>query len=109
MLFVLVDVLIFISGERSSFFFLNLSTIFIIILTKKYQKFRLKTFIIAIICIFILSLNSSNHVVRMFKSPAKNMGLIENSAAPTAAPTIFTPKHDSLYRTAFKMFKEKPF
>jgi O-antigen ligase len=51
-LFILVDVLNFMSGERAAFFFLNLSTIFIIILIKKYQKFRLVTFIIAIICIF---------------------------------------------------------
>ena len=37
-LFILVDILIYISGERASFFFLNLSTIFIIILIKEYQK-----------------------------------------------------------------------
>ena len=34
LLFILVDVLIFMSGERSAFFFLNLSTVFIIILIK---------------------------------------------------------------------------
>ena len=43
LLFILVDVLIFMSGERSAFFFLNLSTVFIIILIKEYQKFRLVT------------------------------------------------------------------
>ena len=76
LLFILVDVLIYMSGERSAFFFINLSTIFIIILIKEYQKFRLVTFIIAIICIFILSLNSSNLSDRMFKGPAENMGFI---------------------------------
>jgi O-antigen ligase len=70
-LFILVDVLIFMSGERSAFFFLNLSTVFIIILIKEYQKFRLITFIIAIICVFILSLNSSNLSDRMFKGLLK--------------------------------------
>ena len=62
LLFILVDVLIFMSGERSAFFFLNLSTVFIIILIKEYQKFRLITFFIAIVCVFILSLNSSNRM-----------------------------------------------
>jgi hypothetical protein len=104
LLFILVDVLIFMSGERFAFFFLNLSTIFIIILIKEYQKFRLITFIIAILCIVILSLNSSKLNERMFKGPAKNMGLIESSNKAV----IFTPQHDSLIRTAYNMFKDQP-
>ena len=103
-LFILVDVLIFMSGERTAFFFLNLSTVFIIFLIKEYQKFRLVTFIIAIICIIILSLNSSNLTERMFVSPAKDMGLIKSSDQKT----IFTPVHDSLLKTAIKMFQDKP-
>ena len=103
-LFILVDVLIFMSGERAAFFFLNLSTVFIIILIKKYQKFRLITFIIAFICIFILSLNSSNLTNRMFKGPAENMGIIEGSRESV----IFSPQHDSLFRTAYNMFKDQP-
>ena len=62
------------------------------------------TFIIAIICIFVLSLNASKLTDRMFKTPAKNMGIVES----TSEPTIFTPAHDSLIRTAFNMFKDKP-
>ena len=104
LLFILVDILIFMSGERAAFFFLNLSTIYIIIFIKEYQKFRLATFIIAIIFILGLSFNSSNLSERMFKEPAKNMGLIESSNEPT----IFTPVHDSIIRTAYNMFKDKP-
>ena len=104
LLFILVDILIFMSGERSAFFFLNLSTVFIIVLIKEYQKFRLTTFIIAIACVFILSLNSSKLSERMFKGPAKNMGLIESSKEAV----IFTPQHDSHIRTAYNMFKDRP-
>lgn len=103
-LFILVDILIFMSGERSAFFFLNLSTILIIILIKKYQKFRLITFIIAIFCVFILSSNSSKLNERMFKGPAKQMGLIKSSEKPV----IFSTTHDTLIRTAYNMFKDKP-
>ena len=103
LLFILVDVLIYMSGERAAFFFLNLSTVFIIILIKEYQKFRLITFIIAIFCIIILSLNSSKLSDRMFKDPAKQMGFIKSSEEPT----IFTPQHDSLIRTAYNMFKDQ--
>ena len=103
-LFILVDILIFMSGERASFFFLNLSTVFIIFLIKEYQKFRLVTFIIAIIFVFILSLNSPKLNERMFKGPAEDMGLVENSKESV----IFSKVHDSLIRTAYKMFKDRP-
>jgi len=106
-LFIFVDVLIYMSAERASFFFLNLSTIFIIILIKEYQKFRLVTFITAIIFIFVLSINSQNLSDRMFKGPAKNMGLIKNSNSNNES-TIFSPTHDSLIRTAYNMFKDQP-
>ncbi len=104
LLFILVDVLIFLSGERAAFFFLNLSTVFILILIKEYQKFRLITFIIAIICIFILSLNSSNLNERMFKGPARDMGFIQSSKKPV----IFSIVHDSHIRSAYNMFKDQP-
>jgi len=104
LLFILVDILIYMSGERSAFFFLNLSTVFIIILIKEHQKFRFVTFIIAVICIIILSLNSSQMSERMFKGPAKSMGLIKSSNDVT----IFTPAHDILIRTAYNMFKDQP-
>mgnify|MGYP006133956483 CR=1 FL=1 len=103
-LFVLVDVLIYLSGERTAFFYLNLSTVFIIILINKYQIFRLVTFILAIIFIVMVSLNSPNLSERMFVKPAKDMGLMKSSSKPT----IFTPVHDSHLRTAFNMFKDKP-
>ena len=92
------------SGERTAFFFLNLSTVFIIILIKEYQKFRLITFIIAIICVVILSFNSSKLNQRMFKGPAEDMGLVKSSKETV----IFSKEHDSLIRTAYNMFKDKP-
>ena len=104
LLFILVDVLIFMSGERSAFFFLNLSTVFIIILIKEYKKFRLITFIIAIFFVFVLSLNSPKLSERMFMGPVKSMGLIKSSNEQF----IFTASHDSLIQTAYNMFKDQP-
>ena len=104
LLFILVDILIYMSGERTAFFFINLSTIFIIILIKEYQKFRLVTFIIAIICITALSLNSPNLSDRMFKGPAEDMGFIKSEKKLT----IFSEVHDHLIRNAYSMFKDQP-
>ena len=102
------------SGERAAFFFLNLSTVFIIILIKEYQKFRLVTFIIAIIIVLILSLNSSKLNERMFKGPAEDMGLVKSSkdlvksSKDKKEAVIFSKSHDSLFRTAYNMFEDNP-
>ena len=103
-LFILVDILIFLSGERAAFFYLNLSTIFIIILIKKYQIFRLITFLVAIGCISIMSLKSPGLLNRMAIVPLQDMGIIKSQKEPT----IFSPLHDSHIRTALNMFKDKP-
>ena len=103
-LFILVDILIYISGERTSFFFLNLSTLFIIILIKKYQKFRLITFLVALIIIVGLTFSSNELSNRMIKGPIESLGFAKDSQSKN----FFTPSHDSLIRTAFNIFKDKP-
>jgi O-antigen ligase len=103
-LFILVDILIYISAERSAFFFLNLSTIFIIILIKRYQIFRLTSFIVALICIIFLSINETNLTNRMFKDPLREMRFVEDSKDLV----IFSQSHDRNYKIAYNMFKDKP-
>ena len=103
-LFVAVDVLVFITGERTAFFLLNLSTLFIICLIKDFKKFRIFTFLIGIIFCLIIVFSDSQLKYRMITSPLENMGLSEKSTEKY----IFTPSHDSLIRTAFNMFLDKP-
>ena len=107
-LFVLIDIIIFISGERTAFFFLNLSTLFIIILIKDYQKFRLITFILGLITCLIITFNTVEIKERMFTGPLNDMGFI-NTTSNSDKKYVFTKSHDSLIKTAFKMFQEKPF
>ena len=103
-LFILIDILIYVSGERAAFFFLNLSTIFIIILIKQYQKFRLVTFLIAFILIGATTLLNQSVKDRMIDQTTQSMGLTKESKEKY----IFTPQHDSLIRTAYNMFLDKP-
>ena len=103
-LFILIDILIYISGERAAFFFFNLSTIFIIILIKQYQKFRLVLFLISFILIGAITLTNPAIKNRMISGPAKSMGLVKENKEKN----IFTKGHDSLIRTAYKMFLDKP-
>lgn len=104
-LFILIDVLVYISGERAAFVLLNLSTLFIIILIKKYQKFRLITFIFALFLIGTITYNSNKIADRMIIGPAIGMGLTGDSKTKN----IFSPAHDSLIKTAYNMFLDKPF
>ena len=103
-LFILVDVLIYIIGERASFFFLNLSTLFIIILIKKYQKFRLFTFVCALVLIVVLSFSYKELADRMIFSTLEGLGFNKESQNKH----IFTSAHDSLVKTAYNMFLDKP-
>lgn len=104
LLFILTDVLIYVSGERTSFFYLNLSTLFIILLIKKYQIFRLITFFCAFLIIIVLTLSSHNLKNRMIISTFNSMGIAKEGQDKN----IFTPKHDSHIKTAFNMFLDKP-
>jgi len=103
-LFVLIDILIYISGERAAFIFLNLSTLFIIVLIKKYQKFRLITFVCALVLIVGLTFSYDKLAERMIWDTARSMGFSKE----TQHKYIFTPQHDSLIKTAYNMFLDKP-
>ena len=103
-LFILIDILIYIAGERASFVFLNLSTLFIIILIKKYQKFRLIIFVCSLVIITGLTFSYNKLADRMISSTLKSFGFSEESQKQN----IFSPDHDSLIRTAYNMFLDKP-
>ena len=103
-LFVLIDILIYISGERAAFIFLNLSTLFIIVLIKKYQKFRLITFVCALVLIVGLTFSYDKLAERMIWDTARSMGFSKEAQNKN----IFTPQHDSLIKTAYNMFLDKP-
>ena len=103
-LFITIDVLIYISGERAAFFFLNLSTLFIIFLIKKYQKFRLFTFICSLVLIAGVTFAYDKFFNRMIFESARGIGLLKESQNKN----IFTEAHDSLIKTAYNMFLDKP-
>jgi O-antigen ligase len=95
--FILLSGLILISGERAAFFLYILSFIFIIIFVKGYVKLRIILSVGSLI-IFIIIISSFDKVKnRMLSNPAS-----------TITKSIFTLEHDSLIRTAYNMFLDKP-
>ena len=103
-LFIAVDVLIFITGERTAFALLNLSTIFIIFLIKQFKLLRLLTFLIGLFLCLTLTFSDSQLKNRMITSPIESMGLDKTSSQKY----IISESHDSLIRTAYNMFLDKP-
>ena len=95
-LFVFLGGLIYISGERAAFFFYILSLIFIIIFVKQFLKLII-LFFCSIIIIVILTFSFSEVKDRMIANPVISI-----------KKSIFTPEHDSLIRTAYNMFLDKP-
>lgn len=117
-IFILLDVLIFLTGERTAFFLLNISTIFIILLINEYKIFRLVTFLISVVIIFFISLSNDQIRNRMINKPFLNLKSqfeitdnlnLQNSQYETSIQkTIFTYEHSKIYYAAYEMFKDKP-
>ena len=97
LLFILLGGLVLISGERAAFFFYCLSFIFIIIFMNGYAKFRIVLSVCSVIVIIIIISSYSQVKNRVLSNPTS-----------TITKSIFTPAHDSLIRTAYNMFLEKP-
>jgi O-antigen ligase len=95
--FLLLSGLILISGERAAFFLYCLSFIFIIIFMKGYKKLRIVVSVGSLIVVIIIISSFDLVKNRMVSVP---LGTITKS--------IFTPAHDSLIRTAYNMFLDKP-
>jgi O-antigen ligase len=95
--FVLFSGLVLISGERAAFFLYCFSLIFIIIFMKNHAKLRLLLSVGSLIVIIVIILSFDTVKNRMLSNPAG-----------TIIKSIFTPMHDSLIRTAYNMFLDKP-
>jgi O-antigen ligase len=94
---ILLGGLIYLTGERAAFFLFNLSLLFIIIFTKEYKKFKIFLLAGYLICIFLniffFKENKNRMFVSLFQSLDRNIVSVE---------------HDSHFKTAFKMFLDKP-
>jgi O-antigen ligase len=96
-LFILLACLIYISGERAAFFLFILSYVFIMIFLEKFTKLKIILSVFSVILIIVLTFSFKDVKDRMISSPVN-----------TIKKSIFTSEHDSLIRTAYNMFLDKP-
>lgn len=99
LMFILIYLLILLSGERNAFFFINIFVFFIIIFTRQYKLLTLTIFFISLLLIVLIFFYDSKLYDRHIKSPVNSI---------INKKFIFTEAHDSLIRTGWNMFLDKP-
>jgi O-antigen ligase len=101
-LFILIDVLVYVTGERTSFMYMLISSLFIILLINRLQYVRLVTLCVSLLLIIGITFVSPTVKKRMVDTTLKQVGVGSDQLV------IFSPQHDSHIKTAFNMFLDKP-
>jgi len=106
-IFVGTETLTFLSGERVAFFYINFSSLFLILAMKNYKLFRGLSITISIIIIFFLVNLYPKSTERII---TKTMSQLEISTNETTAlkdlmpKKIFSIEYQNLYKSSLKMF-----
>lgn len=100
LIFILAEVLVFFSGERTAFFFINFSALIIISLIKNFKKLRLFTLLISISIMIIITFFESGPKSRIID---KTLNQTYNDKGELL---IFSKHHTHLYKSSFNIFKD---
>ena len=103
-LLVLIDVLIYISGERTALGLMLLSNVFIIFLMSNLRIFRITSIIISVLLISVISVVSPQIKERNIDTTITQLGLNDNNTSIN----FFSPKHESHIIPSLRMFQQKP-
>lgn len=111
-LFLACDVLIFLSGERTALFLMNMSTFFIIIFVRKFKYLRLATYITAIFLIFVITFINPTAKNRVFDQTLNQMGINnENHSVKKFKQFkfinayLFSLPHEVMFSTGLNIYK----
>ncbi len=97
-LFVFVEVLIFLSGERTAFFYNTLAALFIIIMINNFKKIRLITLLMSFFIIVLISTYDDTAKKRVWDHTINQIGINSSKL------NIFSKIHQSHYLSAYRMF-----
>ncbi len=99
-LFVLIQTLIFLTGERASFFFSLLSILFFVLMMHDFRLARLLAVILPIVLIVFISIFNDTAKKRIVDETIYQMGIKKEEKY------IFSEHHESHYKSAYLMFSE---
>lgn len=124
LIFVCIECLTFLSGERVAFFYINLSSIFLIIAMQNYKLFRTLSIITSVVLIFILINLYPKATDRMIGQTVSQLGLIDyvnrnnnksynkvkqyrnKTVNVSTNKYIFSIEHQNHYISSLRMFND---
>ena len=129
LIFILSDIVVFLSGERTAFFYIILQTFLMLLLIEKYKLTRIISAVLSIIFIIFLSYSNNNIKYRMFDHTLNQMNInriIEQNNSDKSKINefennnfcnrgvcsydnkikFFSIQHQVLYVSAFNIFKD---
>lgn len=107
-IFILCEVLVFLSGERTALFYINLSSLFVILFSNNLKKLRLVILFISMLLIVLVSFFSPIAKERIIDQTIKQSN-ISNFNKNNENIYIFTKQHTHHYVSAYRMFLENKF
>ena len=104
LIFILSEALIFLSGDRTAFFNINLSAIFVILFSQKLLKLRLITLLSSIFLLIIISFINPTAKQRVIDQTLQQMNIVNVEYREQKGLYIFSKEHTHHYITAYKMY-----
>ena len=117
-LFIACDVLIFLSGERTALILMSLSTLYIILLVKKFKYFRIIAYFSAILLIIFISLINPTAKKRVIDQTFHQIGIFQDGDKNDYNKSlkkfkqfeffdfyIFSLPHEILFSTGLNVYK----
>ena len=101
------EIIIFLSGERASFFFLNFGAIYLILQMKYFKFFRSVLLVIALCLIVFISYYSPEYKNRMIDVTTKQLQKTVDTS--TGEIEFFSSQHQLVYESAFRIFLDNKF
>ena len=99
---ILSEVFIFITNDRSAFLKIVQFTLLLIFLSNNFKLFRLISFVLSLIIISFLALNTSHSYNRYMKNTLEDVSSTKIPYMP------WTPMHEEHFELAFNFFQESP-
>jgi len=112
LVFISSEVLIFLSGDRAPFFYINLSAFFVILFSRNLLKLRSLTLFLSLLLIVVISFINPTAKERVVDRTFKDMNLFisnligEDKDKDNKQTYIFSKSHQNIYFSAYKMFLE---
>ena len=105
-IFVGIETLTFLSGERVAFFFINASSIMLIFTMKNYKTFRIFSLITSVMLIILLINFYPKSTDRIFGKTLSQLGFEKKIEKKIEKKYVFSIEHQNHYVSSLRMFKD---